>query len=390
MGDGIAHAKLSASGAHRWMNCPASVRMEEDHPRLGSKFAAEGTAAHALGETCLREHRDADYYIDHIFEDHTVDLEMAENVQEYLDYVRSFDGELIVEQRVDFSPWVPGGFGTADAIVLKDDVVHVIDLKYGKGIRVHAEDNPQGKLYALGVLHEFLAIYEVEEFVITIVQPRMDHVSEWRITKEALLAWGVEVVGAAAEALDRHSKFNPGAKQCQFCGAKPVCPALAEHNMSLALEGFETVTEHGELKELAGLSRTEIAHILHNVDGLKNWANAVEAHAQGLLERGEPLDGFKLVEGRSLRQWSDEAAAEKALVRKLTKKGAYTQKLISPAQAEKKLGKDSPILKNHVTKPPGKPTIAVESDKRPALTINVTEGFEVEEIDIPELETEAA
>lgn len=386
MGDPAAHAKLSASGAVRWMACPASVRMEELYPRSSSKYAEEGTAAHSLAETCLRAYKDADYYIGQEFEQHIVDLEMAEYAQEYVNYVRALDGFLDIERRVDFSKWVPGGFGTADAILLKDGTIDVVDLKYGKGVQVDSANNPQGMLYGLGAYHEFSHIYEIEQLRLTIVQPRMDHISEWEISTEDLLAFGEEASKAAELALTDDPPFNPGPKQCLFCGAKAVCPARAEQNLELAVEGFETVTNHGPLKKVTGLTNDEIAHILHNVDSLKSWANSIEAHAQDLLERGETVEGFKLVRGRSIRKWRDEAAAAKSLVNKLNKKGAYTEKLISPTQAEKLLGKNSAILQKHCYKPEGKPTIAVESDKRPAILDDATDGFEVSE----ELENEAA
>ncbi len=377
MSDGKAHATLSASGAHRWMRCPGSVRMEDGIERPSSVFAAEGTAAHTFAEECLRKGYSADQLIGEIFEGHEATLEMAEYVQEYLDFVRSIEGNLVIEQRVDFSPWAPGGFGTADAIVLNDGTIHVIDLKYGKGVRVEADENYQAMLYGLGVINDFGALFDIKRLVLTIVQPRLDHVSEKEISVEDLLAWGTLVVEAAQATIGDDTQLVPGKTQCRFCAAKDRCPALAETNLKLINNGFETYEKPGQRKQLDVLLPEQIALILNNIDGVASWAKSVEAYAQELLENGETVPGYKMVTGRSFRKWSDEEAASKALVRKLTKKKAFTEKLISVAQAEKILGKEHKLIKDYAFKPEGKPTIAHESDKREAISTNIADGFDV-------------
>lgn len=382
MGDGKAHAKLSASGAHRWMRCPGSVKMEEGIERPTSKYAEEGTAAHAFAERCLLENYDADQLIGETFEGYEATLEMAGFVQEYLDYVRAIEGHLVVEQRVDFSEWAKGGFGTADAIILNDDTAHVVDLKYGKGVQVDADDNYQAMLYGLGVINGYSSLFDIKHLVLTIVQPRLDHISERKISVEDLLTWGNRVYEAAEVALSDNADLVPGDAQCRWCAAKDRCPALAKQNLQLINNDFASFDEPGERKGIETLTPEQISSILKNINGLTKWCKDIEAYGQELLEQGETVPEHKLVIGRSNRQWVDEEAASKALVRKLTKKEAYIEKLISPAQAEKKLGKDSRIIKDHAYKPDGKITIAHESDKRKAITMNIAEGFD--DIDVKE------
>lgn len=376
------HAKLSASGAHRWIGCPASVSMEAQFPEgdKASPFAAEGTAAHDLAETCLRLGKNAKEYIGHTFEadglSFVVDDDMAEAVQLYVDYVRDLPGKLLIEQRVDFSPWVAGGFGTADAIVLNDGVATVADLKFGRGVKVDADENPQAMSYALGALNEYDFLFDVHTFRLAIVQPRLDHVSEWEISRDDLLAWADDLLKPAAElALSDEPPMHPGEKQCRFCRAKGACRALAEFNIQVATEGFSVVGDPIKTTDPKVLSSEEIAELMPSLDMLANWVKAVEAHALAELEIGRDIPGYKLVAGRSLRKWADENDAEAALRKKLKVADVYTKKLISPAQAEKKLGKGNRIVAEHCIKPQGKPAIAPISDKRPALEIDPTEGF---------------
>lgn len=370
-----AHAKLSASGAHRWATCPASVGMEEGKRDKTSVYAAEGTDAHDLAEQCLRNGTNADNYLNCMVGDTLVSPEMIDAVQFYLDYVRNQKGQLLVEQRVDFSPWVAEGFGTADAIVINGDTISVIDLKYGKGVRVDAEENLQAILYALGTLNDYSFIEEFGVFKLVIVQPRLDHVSEWEISTPYLKEFGKQLKEASELALSDNPPFNPGEKQCRFCKAKATCRALQDHSLQLAVKEF---SDEGinELIDTDELSNTEIAKLLPNLDLLINWVKAVQAHAQEELERGREIPGYKLVEGRSIRKWLNQDEAETALRGSKLKVGEiFTKKLISPTQAEKLLGKNHPILDEHAIKPDGKPTIAKESDKRPALKSNVERDF---------------
>lgn len=394
------HARLSASGAHRWLACPGSIAAEDAFGDQRSSYAAEGSAAHALCERCLVHEQDADQYLgwhvtvgtqdlitehapDPIGENETtfaVDKEMVDAVQQYLDYVRSIPGELIIEQRVNFSRWVPEGFGTADAVVVAEGICHIIDFKYGKGVRIDADENPQMMLYGLGALHEFEFIYDYfEKFQLTVVQPRLDHISEYEISYDDLLMWGdLEVKPAADLACSDHAPRKPGEKQCRFCKAKGTCKALAESSLALIFEGFEdqdpSITEPTP-KCVDSLSPEEVAEILKHTSLIKDWVGALEAHAHAQLTNGAEIPGWKLVAGRSSRDWNDAAKAEGALKRKLGAKNAYQpRKLLSPAQAEKVLGKDDLIMKRYVEKKEGKPALAPVSDKRPA--VNLLAGFE--------------
>lgn len=378
MEDVKAHATLSASGSATWLNCPGSVKMQEGIPRTSSVYAEEGTAAHAFAEDCLRRNVDADQLIGQTYNGFEATLGMAEYVQEYLDFVRGLQGHLEIEQRVNYSLWTPGydSFGTADAVILKDGVCYVVDLKYGKGVRVEADVSSQLMLYGLGVLNEFSSLFDIKTVVLTIVQPRLDHVSERTISTADLLAWGERVMDAALATTKEADLLVPGDLQCRWCAAKDRCKALAEFNLKQINEGFDSVDEPGERKNINELTPGEISVILKNIDGVTKWAKDLQTYAHQLLETGQDVPDFKLVLGRSLRKWVDEEAAGKALSRKLSKKEAFTEKVISPAQAEKLLGKDSLIIKKHAFKPEGKPTIAPLSDKRPAIETNIAEGFD--------------
>ena len=373
-----AHAKLSASGAHRWMSCPASVRVESDLPDRTSPFAQEGSAAHELAERCLSTDTDATAHVGAVFDDYPdypVTDEMARYVQTYVDYVRELPGHHFIEQRVDFSEWVPGGFGTSDAISIHDGTAYVVDLKYGRGVTVDAERNPQAMLYALGVLNDYSYLFDIQQFCVAVVQPRLGHISEWSISREDLLAWAEQTQQHAIATERDDAPFVPGESQCRFCKAKPTCRALAEHNLQLATEGFESLEVHREPKKPDTLTNTDIAALLPHLDILTSWAKSVESHAQSVLETGGEIPGYKLVEGRSVRKWRNEEDAEAALRKRLKVGEIFTKKLITPPAAEKLLGKTHAVISEHVIKPAGRPTIAPDSDKRPAVVIDLTAGF---------------
>jgi len=371
-----AHAKLSASGAHRWIACPGSVKAEEGLPDKTSSFAEEGTVAHDIAERALRLGFNCDTLCDR------PDLEhIADPAQVYVDYVRALPGKLrFIETRVDFSEWVPGGFGTADAIVIEEDsaTLHIADLKFGKGVRVDAQNNPQAMLYALGAYSMFSFLHEIERVKIAIVQPRIDNISEWEISVHDLLKWG-EVARAAAEATAQpNAKRVPGEKQCRFCKAKATCPALMKLTEQTLLMDFE---EHDEPAAPNKLTDEQLGEALKARPVIEAWLNAVETLVKQRLSAGDQFPGWKLVEGRANRAWIDEESAAKEL-EWLVGDRAFTRKLISPSQAEKALGKEhKKAIESLAFKPQGKAALAPASDPRPPITASVDDFDDVSEED---------
>lgn len=362
-----AHAKLSASGSHRWAHCPGSVNAEAGIAERKSTAADEGTAAHELAELVLTGGGACHDWIGRqLIENNAwvVDTPMADYVQQYVDYVKSHSGHHEYEQQVDFSGWVPGGFGTADALVLDGTTLRVIDLKYGKGVHVDAFENTQGLLYALGAMADYEMVAAIERVIISIVQPRKDNISEWELTTDELLKWGEWLSLQAEKALSPDAERVPGDDQCKFCKAVPTCPALLKLTHEVIATDFDSM---GDAANPDTLGDGELAKALGAKKLIASWLDAVERHAFEKLERGEAFPGFKLVEGRSLRQWGDAAKAEQTLV-ELLADDAYERNLLSVAKAEKALGKKrAGDIADLIVKPRGKPTIVPESDKRPAI-----------------------
>lgn len=384
-----AHAKLGPSAAHRWLHCPGSVILEANLVDEGSEFAKEGTTAHWAAEQCLSQNL-APYQIVGYECPETgmaVTEDMANHVADYVDYVRGVHGQtehsvLHIEQRVQFTDWVPNGFGTSDAIIIGDGLCHVIDLKFGQGVRVDAYKNEQAMMYALGVWQTYGSLYEIDTFVLHVHQPRLDHVSEYTITVKELLAWANEVVKPAADKASAGTpEFNPGQKTCQWCKARATCKALAKHNYELTLSKFDDLEAPLEVPVAQTLSADQVAALLPKLPLLKSWANDVEQYATDTLAQGGVIPGFKLVEGRSLRQWEpDEEIVARCLVEVgMAQDAIYTKKLISPSQAEKALGRaKAGEIASLVVKPRGKPTLAPEHDPRPAFGSAAADLFEEE------------
>ena len=364
----VAHARLSASGAHRWINCPGSVQAEEGIKDAASPHAEEGTAAHELAELVLNEGGNCHAWVGRQLVENnawTVTQEMADYVQQYVDYVAATPGTQQYEQRVSYADWVPEGFGTADAISIDpaSKTLYCIDLKYGKGVRVDADNNPQGMLYGLGAYNEIEGIYDIERVVIVIVQPRLDHISEWSISVDDLLRWGAWVSERAQETIGPDAKRVPGESQCRFCKAKATCPALYDFTTRIIASDFDNLDspEH--------LSDERMAEVMSAKKLITGWLDAVESHITERLKAGDDFPGYKLVAGRSLRQWADEKEAEQALAEQLGD-DAYERKLLTPAKAEKALGKTkAKAIKDLIVKPEGKPVLAPESDKRKPIGV---------------------
>lgn len=368
------HALLSASSSKRWLNCTPSARLEEQFPSdNGSIYAEEGTAAHALAEHKLKrvlkrrsKRPVSDYDCD----------EMEECTDEYVSYAMEqielakencSDPIVLIEQHLDYSAYVPEGFGTGDLIVVADGTLTIIDLKYGKGVAVEAEHNPQMMLYGLGALELFDAIYDIDMVRMTIFQPRLESVSTWEISVEALKKWTVEELIPKAEfAIRGEGEFQCGS-WCRFCKAKNTCRARAEEYLKLAQMEFQPP---------ALLTDEEVVDVLKVADDLAKWAADVYAFATDeAITHGKQWTGFKLVEGRSNRKYTDEEeVAEMAKAAGYT--DIYKSTLVGITEMEKLMGKKKfvEVLGKLVYKPQGKITLVTESDKRQAVETATAEA----------------
>lgn len=380
------HAVLSASSSHRWLNCPPSVRLEESFEKTTSVFAEEGTLAHEIGEIKLRKELGQikqKEYVDKLSECVNSDLyskDMTDYVDIYVDTclekfneakAGTADAIAIIEQKLDFSKWVPDGFGTGDFVVIADGTMEICDLKYGKGVAVSAIDNPQMRLYALGAITEFEFLYDIKKVKMTIIQPRLDSISTDEITVDELLTWANEYVKPRAElAIKGEGKFCAG-DHCKFCRAKAVCKARADKNLELAKYEFS---------EPNTLSNLEIADILNKVDELTNWATDVKEYALLKAIDGEEFEGYKVVEGRSNRVITDKEFVAETLEDTGFKKEEIfkPQELVSLTNLEKLVGKKklNSLIGSVIDKPPGKPTLAPITDKRQVFN-TAKEDFKV-------------
>jgi len=377
-----AHANLGASNAHRWLVCAGSVEAERDIPNTTSPFAAEGTEAHELAETALRmahlppEHVEADdfdlyaHIKSHEWLDFYENAEMADFVRVYVDYVNNAaKGADVfeIEQRVSYTDWIEGGFGTADAVIIKDGVLHVCDLKYGMGVRVDAEENPQGMLYALGAYAENSYLGDIHTAKISIVQPRLDHISEWEISIPKLLQWAEWAKQRAEATAEPDAPRTAGEKQCRFCRAKASCQALFDVTQAALMSDFDDLDN---MPKANTLTEEQMRKALDAKPLIESWLLAIEKIAKSRLEEGEGFAGYKLVEGRANRRWINDETASKDLLDLLGEDDAYTKKLVSPAQAEKILGKKRVSeIADLIVKSSGAPTLAPETDKRPAINL---------------------
>ncbi|MBE6068056.1 MAG: DUF2800 domain-containing protein [Clostridium lundense] len=382
------HALLSASGSSRWMQCPPSARLEETVEEETSEYAREGTFAHALAELHIN------YYLGNIKkaqfnkevknlkQDSFYSEELMEYVQIYVDFgiekinearVNTKDAVSMVEMKLNYSEWVPEGFGTGDLVIITDDVIEIIDLKFGQGVPVYAIGNTQMRLYALGAIQQFGCLYDINTVKMTIIQPRLDNISTDDIAVDALLKWGEEDVKPKAElAIKGKGEFKAGT-HCRFCRVKRTCRARAEENMKLC---------NLEFKQLPLLTDEEIVEVLNSIDELQKYASDVKEYALNkAINESKRWTGFKLVNGRSTRKYVDEAIVAKALIEAgFEEDKIYSKSLLTITAMEKAIGKKqfSELLKGLIEKPSGKPTLVPETDKRPEINNTAEADFREE------------
>lgn len=383
-----AHALLGASKAEQWINCPPSARLQETIPEKRSEYADEGTAAHELAEIKLRsritpcnskQRKTLGDRLKQIKSSKYYDQEMEDAVQSYVELVeerfmaakaRSSDAVALLEEHLDLTEWVPDGFGTGDVVLISDDVLEVIDLKYGKGIPVSAHNNSQIRLYGLGAWWGYNYLYSINEVHMTIIQPRLDSVSTDIMQLDELLKWAESVVKPAAVlAFAGEGEFKAG-DHCQWCKVKGNCRARADENMKALAYEF---------KDPALMTNEEIGSIRFITDQLKTWAKDVEDYAYDQALKGNPIPQWKLVEGRSNRAITDKDAATKVFEAAKLESDKYLKpkELLGIGELEKRIGKKelTALIGELILKPEGKPVLVPETDKRPELN-SIDKDFE--------------
>lgn len=360
------HSPLSPSSAFRWIKCTPSAKLNAALPDSTSEYALQSTAAHTLCEYKLQKllGKDAKDPTENLT---YFDAEMADCTDSYQQYVseriekaKQFckDPIVLVEQKLDFSKWVPQGFGTGDCVIVADNILTVIDFKYGVGILVEAEQNPQMMCYALGALALFDSIYDIENVVMTIFQPRRDNISTYELSKKELLQWADEILSPAAQlAAKGEGEFKAG-KHCRFCKVKATCRKRAEYNLELARYDFEMP---------ANLEDTEIEVILSKADELAAWCSDIKEYAFQQALNGKQWNGWKLVEGRSVRKYINEDAVAETV--KNAGYDPYEHKVLGITAMTRMLGKAKfeNLLSSFIEKPTGKPALVPKSDKRPSI-----------------------
>lgn len=376
-----AHAFLSPSGAARWGVCTPSARLEERFPDTTSEAAKEGTLAHELAEVKLRHYfytvdfgkQKYSRRVNKLKKEELWQDEMERYTEEYLDYIKATALSLTtkpyiaIEQALDLGEWIPEGFGTADCVMVYQNTIHVFDFKYGKGVQVEAEHNPQMMLYALGAYNAYRILYPVRNIKMTIIQPRLDHVSEWECSLDKLLSFGEDIKGKAILAMEGKGDYAPDESTCRFCRARHQCRARSDYNVKKAFA-------IGELPPLisleeAGKRLLELQDVAKYQKDLQDWI-LKECLA------GKDVPGWKAVEGRSVRDWTDMDQAFEKLISNgiVPEEMLWEKKPLTLAQVEKVIGKKDfeTSVGEFVTKKPGKPTLVVESDKRKAITNKIT------------------
>ena len=371
------HAVLSASAADRWINCPPSVALTKDIPDDSSPFAAEGTRAHEIAERCLRAFLNGEPEPEFDEDDYITYLEVHPYVERVIERYTNLKQEdpstnLFVEVRVEFSDWVPHGFGTSDCIIVSGNTIYVIDLKFGKGVVVDAEGNPQARCYALGAYTLLKDIYDIERIVTVIDQPRLFHYTTEEISIYSLLAWADGVLAPAAQlAWTGQGEYRAG-DWCRFCKAGATCRKRAAKNLAVQA-GYQS------LPDPALLTDDQIALILDRADDLELWVKKLRAYAAAEILNGVEMPGWKVVEGRTNRTITDE----KAVARKLRSLGykpsqMYARKMITVTQLQALLGGRKAMeeeIGDYIGRTEPKPALVRSSDRRPAITNNAIDDF---------------
>ena len=363
------HALLSASSSARWLACPPSAVANELYAEVDTEYTQEGTLAHEVAEW-VASGRSKNKTLDKGTAE-GVTSEMIECARGYADYiqeqVKRNTATVLLEQRVDFSPWVPDGFGTADCIIIQGNTMDVIDYKYGKGVEVSAKDNPQMKLYGLGALNDYGFAFDVEIVRLHIYQPRLNNIDVYELSAEELITWADGIVKPTAEkAAKGKGKYNPG-EHCRFCRHAGRCRALTK-------TCTEYVNTHGMKASVEVLAPWEIAEALAMESMITLWLKRVREYALTTMLDGGEIPGYKVVAGRGSRGWADELEVAAAL-----KAAGYTQEditkteILSVAAMEKALGKKKvgELVGGQILSYTGAPTVAHQSDKRPAYDASV-------------------
>ena len=374
----IKHAVLSASSSHRWLNCTPSAQLEKNFENKDTTSAAEGTAAHALCEYKLRKSLGENVGEPPVSEYDS--QEMEDCTDDYATYIleqfklakkNCSDPLLLIEQRLDFSSYVPDGFGTGDCLIISDNTLHIIDFKYGVGVLVEAENNPQMMLYALGALSLYDSLYDINKVSMTIFQPRRENISTWEIPVSELLNWAENELKPKAQLASKGEGEFCSGEWCTFCRAKVKCRARAEACLELAKYEFQ-------MPPL--LEDSEIEEILEKIDALTAWAGDIKDYAFNAALQGKQWNNFKLVEGRSNRKYTDEKAVAKAVID--YGKDPYSEpEVLGITAMTKLLGKKQfeELLGGLIYKPQGKPTLVPMSDKRPAINTAQADFSKIQE-----------
>lgn len=383
MEDNKAHAILSASSAHKWLVCTPSARLEEQFPNKTSEYMQEGTLAHAIAEFKVRS-----YFLEAISKtaqtrrlnkfkkEEEFQDEMLEHTDTYLNFLKeealktNAKPFIAVEQKVDFSSYVPEGFGTADCIMISGGTLHIIDFKYGKGIKVEAEDNPQMKLYALGAISAYGLFYPLKDIKMSIVQPRIDNISSYEMPKEQLLEWGEKIIKPQAQKAFAGIGDYVQGEHCRFCRAKGACEFRAKENMK--------VVEEIQSSYNGTITNAELGEMLTKTDGIEQWIKDIKAYALELALKGEQIKGWKAVEGKSNRKIIDIDKAFEILESNGYEEALLYEKVpLTLTKLEKVVGKIklSEVIGDYIEKPKGAPTLVKESDKREPYRVSAAEEF---------------